>query len=80
MADFSCDMKQYGVVVNCQLSQKEEAVFFHEVQVEEKYYLRFDGCDHQFSDCAECQNCHKLAYDKLLSTDRSTHSNATSNV
>ena len=74
------DIEQYGIKVLCQVLKQEETVFFHEVQMEGKYYLRFDGCDHQFSDCAECQNCHKLAYDKLLSTDLSTHSNATSNV
>lgn len=74
------DTKQYGVRIMCPLSRIEEAVFFHEVSAEGKYYLKFDGCDHQFSDCEECKTCHKLAYEQLVSANRSTHSNATSNV
>lgn len=74
------DVKQYGVFIPCPISHREEAVFFHEVSHEGKYYLSFDGCDHQFSDCEECRSCRKLAYEKLVSSDRSTHSNATSSV
>lgn len=74
------DTKQYGVLIQCPISHAEEAVFFHEVTIEGKYYLRFDGCDHQFSDCEECRTCRKLAYEKLLSSDRSTQANAASSV
>ena len=74
------DLKQYGVLVQCRITRKDESVFFHEVSLDGKHYLRFDGCDHQFSDCEECQACHKQAYEELISTDRSTHSNATSRV
>ena len=72
------DIKQYGVLIDCPISRTEETVFFHEVSIENEHYLRFDGCDHQFSDCEECKACHKLAYSKLVSTTRSTHSSATS--
>ena len=74
------DIKQYGVPIQCPISHREETVFFHEVSVDGKYCLRFDGCDHQFSDCEECKTCHKLAYEKLIDSNRSTPSNATSSV
>jgi hypothetical protein len=53
----------------CPLTNKEEEVFFHEVSTSDGYRVRFDGCDRQFSSCEECEECHKHAYQKLISQE-----------
>lgn len=60
-------MKQYPVRIYCPISNTDELVFFHEVQTNDGYKAAFDGCDHQFSACAECSECKRKAYEKLVS-------------
>lgn len=58
--------KQYIVKIDCPLSGIIEEVAFHEEEHSGKYYVGFDGCDHQYSKCTECETCHEEAYKLLL--------------
>ena len=59
-------VKQYPVSVYCPISHVNEWVFFREVPTDEGYRAGFDGCDHQFGKCEECDACEKEAYQKLI--------------
>lgn len=56
---------QYIVKIDCPLSNTIEEVAFHEEEHAGRYYAKFDGCDHQFSKCPECEACLEKAY-KLM--------------
>jgi hypothetical protein len=60
-------VKQYPVRLFCPISNTEEFVFFQEVKTETGYGAKFNGCDHQYSNCPECAACKKAAYEKLIS-------------
>lgn len=57
---------QHPVKMYCPLSSREELVFFHEVPMPDGCRVAFDGCDHLYSSCEECEACHKAAYLKLI--------------
>lgn len=62
--------KPYAVKIYCPISNIEEYVFFYPVQKEGEWYVSFNGCDHSWHACEECENCRKKAYNKLVSQDR----------
>ena len=55
----------YPIDIYCPISNETETVFFYPVQHDGKQYVNFNGCDHNYSKCKECEVCHKEAY-KLL--------------
>lgn len=58
---------QYPVPMYCPLTFMEDVVYFHEKPTSKGYIAVFDGCDHQFHACDECEACRKNAYQKLIS-------------
>ena len=59
--------KPFKEIMYCPITERNEEVFFYVVQVQGKPMLRFMGCDHQFHESnAECQICHKEAFQKLI--------------
>ena len=59
-------IKQYPVKMYCPLTFVEDVVFFHEEPIDEGYLAVFDGCDHQYHACNECEKCRKEAFQKLI--------------
>lgn len=66
-ADGSISDVPYAVSVVCGKTNRADTVFFYEVAVGNVVFLRFNGCDHQWDDDAQCRECHEAAYKKLLS-------------
>ena len=62
------DNRPYPVKVHCPFFHKEETVFFYPVEHQGNWYVRFNGCDNLWHDCAECKECQEIAYKKLTST------------
>lgn len=59
------DREFYPIEIHCPISQTKETVFFYPIRQDGKNYVQFNGCDHNFSKCKECEVCHKEAY-KIL--------------
>lgn len=60
--------RPFREIMHCPITDKNEEVFFYEVEHEGQQKLWFRGCDHQFHESnIVCQNCHKEAYQKLIS-------------
>lgn len=61
--------KPYAVKIYCPISEIEEYVFFYPVERDGEWYVSFNGCDHNWHSCDECEACRKKAYNKLINTD-----------
>ena len=60
------------VKMDCPISNIEEDVFFHPVQMDGKWYISidsFNGCCNSWHACKECETCKTAAYAKLMKTD-----------
>lgn len=60
------------VKMYCPISNIEEDVFFHPVQIDGKWYISidsFNGCDNSWHACKECETCKTAAYAKLMKAD-----------
>ena len=58
--------KPYTVNMQCPISNTKEEVHFYEIKIDGTAYLDFNGCDHGWHKCSECENCRKQAYNKML--------------
>lgn len=57
----------YKEIMYCPITERNEEVFFYEVQHGGIVKLWFRGCDHQFHESDEsCKNCQKEAYQKVI--------------
>ena len=58
---------------HCPFSNIEEDVFFYPVQIDGQWYIdknRFNGCDHNWHSCQECEDCKEKAYAKVFDRDK----------
>ena len=53
--------KQIPVKVYCPIMEADEYVFFNPVELDGKLYGSFNGCDHLYSKCQECDDCRREA-------------------
>lgn len=53
--------EQIPVKIYCPLMRAEEVVFFNPKEIDGQLYGEFVGCDHLFSKCQECDDCHREA-------------------
>lgn len=56
----------YSVKIHCPIADAEETVFFGLVENGEGVTLckdRFNGCNHNYSDCPECAACKDAAFE-----------------
>ena len=58
--------KQYHVSIHCPLLRGMDTVYFQPEQHDGTWYVKFCGCDHLYSKCQECDDCHRNAYQLFL--------------
>jgi len=61
------------VKMYCPISDIEETVYFHPVQLDGQWYIdinSFNGCDRNWHCCKECEVCKKEAYAKVFERDK----------
>ena len=60
------------VKMHCPISNIEENVYFHPVQIDGKWYIdinSFNGCNNNWHNCRECEACKTAAYAKVMNKD-----------
>lgn len=60
------------IKVYCPISNIEETVYFHPVQLDGQWYIdinSFNGCDRNWHKCQECETCKTNAYAKVFAKD-----------
>lgn len=61
------------VKMYCPISNIEENVYFHPVQIDGKWYVdinSFNGCNNGWHSCQECEACKTKAYTKVFNQDQ----------
>lgn len=61
------------VKMYCPISNVEETVYFHPVQLDGQWYIHidsFNGCDRNWHCCKECEICKTEAYAKVFERDK----------
>lgn len=61
------------VKVHCPISNTDDYVFFYPIEVDGKWYIdinSFNGCDHGWHSCNECETCKTKAYQKVFNSDK----------
>lgn len=60
----------FSIKVYCPISEIEDYVYFYPVEHDGKWYVSFNGCDHLWHSCPECEACRQKAYNKLINSDK----------